>query len=241
MALPKCDAFLHAYVRTSFGFSEAEQRRTIQERYAGQEIDWHRDSADKGSVPFGNRPGGLRFASALERGDIAVFARIDVVFRNLYDLRQTTGAWTARGVRLHFLDLGTVIDPAAEEGKEFLRIVEALADFERARAVDRVQRMTAKKRVAGKRLNGNVPPGFKLVGRPGRRRPAIDKHDAAIAKKIAQWKLSGYTFNEIYFHLLRHGVETSAGREWSRTRCTSAFRSGCLLLAEEGNNQGQSA
>ena len=56
-------------------------------------------------------------------------------------------------------------------------------------------------------------PGYEFRWKGGRRVP--DEYERAVMGRIVEWKSKGYTWDEIYFHLLRHRVRTKHGGEAS--------------------------
>src|SRR5262249_60950915 len=65
--------------------------------------------------------------------------------------------------------------------------------------------------------------GYEWKGREGKHRRAPNAYEQAVMAKIHEWRFSGYSFYQIAAHLLRHGVPTADGREWSPSRVRRAW------------------
>jgi hypothetical protein len=64
--------------------------------------------------------------------------------------------------------------------------------------------------------------GFKLRGPRGRRTKVPDPKERAVIQWIAEQRQLGWTWEAIYFDLLKRRVRTRAGREWSVCRIRRA-------------------
>jgi len=140
----------------------------------------------------------------LEDGDTIIFPKIDRGFRNVVDLLQQLEVWSARGIRMVFLDIN--VDSMTSTGRAFIGMMGIFAQWERSRISDRIKEARAIARRDGKRLGGWAPFGCKYIGAAGSKRLAIDPENFAIGKKIVQWKIGGASWDNIYFHLQREGV-----------------------------------
>jgi len=79
-------------------------------------------------IPLIERPAGKKLNSKLRRGDHVVFAKVDRCFRNQKDFVLTQELFNAKGVKMHFADLG--IDTSTPQGEMMLTTLVAFAQLE---------------------------------------------------------------------------------------------------------------
>ena len=72
-------------------------------------------------------------------------------------------------------------------------------------------------------MNGHAGYGFKLRGSKGRRTKVPDAKEQQVMRWIVEQRQTGWTWEAIYFDLLRRGESTRAGREWSVSRIRRAY------------------
>jgi hypothetical protein len=65
--------------------------------------------------------------------------------------------------------------------------------------------------------------GYKLRGPRGRRTKVPDPKERRVISWIAEQRQLGWTWEAIYFDLLKRRVRTRAGREWSVSRIRRAY------------------
>jgi hypothetical protein len=65
--------------------------------------------------------------------------------------------------------------------------------------------------------NGHPGYGFELRGPKGNRTKVADLHEQQVMRWIVEQRQAGWTWERIYFGLLRRRARTRAGREWSVT------------------------
>ena len=75
--------------------------------------------------------------------------------------------------------------------------------------------------------------GFKWVGRKGNKRVVRDDHDRSVMNNIVKWRKIGISWNEIADHIDKHGVLTSRGGDWNRSRVRRAYTAELYLQAVE--------
>lgn len=169
-----------------------------------------------GKVELRHRPAGADLFAALEDGDCIIFAKLDRAFRSVIDLLETLRMLDARGIRLVFLDLNC--DTKTDIGRLILQIFGAFAEFERARISERVREGKAIVRARGGYIGGYVPYGMKLK-KDGRGKNVLVPcpEERAIGSKIVEWKQAGWTWDVIYFHLLKHRIMNKQRKEYART------------------------
>jgi DNA invertase Pin-like site-specific DNA recombinase len=124
------------------------------------------------------RKGGEELNASLRPGDHVIFARLDRGFRNLKDLLNTVDQWIARGIHIHFCDLG--LDLTTDFGRLILQILGAVAEWQARYTSARNKEIAKVMKSLGRKGNGRAPMGFKLVGPKGKRRKVV-KDEAALA------------------------------------------------------------
>jgi hypothetical protein len=170
----------------------------------------HHDGAESLPLRFGSRPFGFRLFLLADTGDVIVFPDLRVVGPRITDMVSAINAPLCRGIRVIVLNQG--IDTATAEVT-----LRALADFERTVRSERVRGAVAKKRAAGKMVNGSAPPGWKVVGRAGARKMVQCPFELPTVDRIRRWNDEGLSLDEIHLRLLSEGARRRNGEEWSRT------------------------
>lgn len=152
-----------------------EPRRFVEEQVSG-------------SVPASQRPGFVKLLEKLERGDTLVVTKLDRLGRDSIDVQQTVERFAREGVRLVVLQLGN-LDLTSAAGELMVKMLAAVADFERALIVERTQAGLARAKAEGKKL-----------GRPAKTtegdREAIRKrlgHGASVSQVARDFSVSRAT------------------------------------------------
>lgn len=142
--------FAYARVSTVEQLTE-NQREQIEQ--AGYEIAPRRFIEEKvsGSVPALQRPGFVRLLDRLESGDTVVVTKLDRLGRDSIDVQQTVNLFQDRGLRLVVLQLGN-LDLTSSAGGLMVKMLAAVADFERDLIIERTQAGLARAKAEGKRL-----------------------------------------------------------------------------------------
>jgi len=102
----------------------------------------------------------LRADAKRRRFDVLVVWRLDRLGRNLKHLIETLDELTALGIA--FTSLNEGIDTTTPAGRLQLHLLAAIAEFERARIVERVRAGLARAKAQGRRLGRRphvIPPG----------------------------------------------------------------------------------
>jgi DNA invertase Pin-like site-specific DNA recombinase len=227
---------LRGYVRAStieqietLEVQEAQIRNEYALRYAAQGYAFggiYIDQGVSGAKPFGSRPASVRLLADAEEGDLIVVTKLDRGFRSLKDLLHSLENMDRRGLRLVLMDLN--IDTATPTGRLMLSVFGAFAEFERARISQRTKEVLAMRRLKGWVPVG-CPLGFKWIGERGRRKVVPCEYTQGIMRRIKEWVDEGWTFDQIYFHLLRLKVRTRKGTAWSRSGIHRAYSAACHL------------
>lgn len=141
-----------AYARVSTVDQLTENQRE-QIKQAGYSIEERRYIEEKisGSVPASQRPGFQKLLDRLEAGDTLVVTKLDRIGRDSIDVQQTVRFFVERGIRLVVLQLGN-LDLTSAAGELMVKVLAAVADFERDLIIERTQAGQARARAAGKHM-----------------------------------------------------------------------------------------
>ncbi|MCY4746443.1 recombinase family protein [Pelomonas sp. UHG3] len=115
-----------------------EPRRFVEEQVSG-------------SVPASQRPGFVKLLERLEKGDTLVVTKLDRLGRDSIDVQQTVERFTREGIRLVVLQLGN-LDLTSPAGELMVKMLAAVADFERALIIERTQAGLARAKAEGTKL-----------------------------------------------------------------------------------------
>ena len=123
-----------------------------------------------GSVPAAQRPGFQRLLERMDEGDTLVVTKLDRIGRDSIDVQQTVERFQREGIRLVVLQLGN-LDLTSSAGALMVKMLAAVADFERDLIIERTQAGQARARAAGTHM-----------GRPSKTTPDQQR---AIRKALA--------------------------------------------------------
>ena len=101
-----------------------------------------------GSVPASQRPGFQRLLERMDEGDTLVVTKLDRIGRDSIDVQQTVERFLNEGIRLVVLQLGN-LDLTSSAGSLMVKMLAAVADFERDLIIERTQAGQARARAAG--------------------------------------------------------------------------------------------
>jgi DNA invertase Pin-like site-specific DNA recombinase len=140
------------YARVSTDQQTAENQLLELRRYVEARGWTATEFVDQISGTKESRPalGRLEVAARKRRIDVVVVWRLDRLGRNLKHLVTLLDTWQALGVA--FVSMGEGIDATTPAGKLQLHILAALAEFERARIVERVRLGLARAKAHGTKL-----------------------------------------------------------------------------------------
>ena len=138
-----------AYARVSTVEQLTENQREQIAR-AGYDIAPKRfiEEQISGSVPAAQRPGFQRLLERLDEGDTLVVTKLDSIGRDSIDVQQTVERFQSEGIRLVVLQLGN-LDLTSSAGALMVKMLAAVADFERDLIIERTQAGQARARAAG--------------------------------------------------------------------------------------------
>jgi DNA invertase Pin-like site-specific DNA recombinase len=198
------------------------------------------DEATSGKRRLADRPEGARLAGELERGDVAVFAKLDRGFRSAADVAMTLEVWSSRSVDLRILDMpfGDTTNPV---GKAMLQIAGVFAELERRKIAERTSEALQVLRRKG-RPYGPPPHGFKIKRKHDARGKVIeryfvrDEHERYVGGVIVDWRTKGYSWSQIYIGLLENRIKNSKGGEWSEGAIKKACAAELRLRAYEAQS-----
>lgn len=141
-----------AYARVSTVEQLTENQRE-QIAAAGYVIEDRRFVEEKisGSVPASQRPGFVKLLDRMEAGDTLVVTKLDRLGRDSIDVQQTVAHFLGMGMRLVVLQLGN-LDLTSSTGALTVKLLAAVADFERELIVERTQAGQARARAQGKHM-----------------------------------------------------------------------------------------
>ena len=138
-----------AYARVSTVEQLTENQREQIAR-AGYDIAPKRfiEEQISGSVPAAQRPGFQRRLERMDEGDTLVVTKLDRIGRDSIDVQQTVERFQSEGIRLVVLQLGN-LDLTSSAGALMVKMLAAVADFERDLIIERTQAGQARARAAG--------------------------------------------------------------------------------------------
>lgn len=142
--------FAYARVSTVDQLTENQAEQIAQ---AGYSIQPNRYVEEKvsGSVPTSQRQGFQKLMDRMEEGDTLVVTKLDRIGRDSIDVQQTVKLCAERGIRLVVLQLGN-LDLTSSAGELMVKVLAAVADFERDLIIERTQAGQARARAEGKHM-----------------------------------------------------------------------------------------
>jgi len=143
---------LFAYARVST-VAQVTENQAQQIKEAGYQVEAHRFMEEKvsGSVAVAQRPGLQKLLERMEAGDTLVVTKLDRIGRDSVDVQQTVALFIQRGIRLVVLQLGN-LDLTSSAGDFMVKVLAAVADFERGLIVERTQAGLARAKAQGTKL-----------------------------------------------------------------------------------------
>jgi putative DNA-invertase from lambdoid prophage Rac len=138
-----------AYARVSTVEQLTENQREQIAR-AGYDIAPKRfiEEQISGSVAASQRPGFQKLLERMDEGDTLVVTKLDRIGRDSIDVQQTVECFQSEGIRLVVLQLGN-LDLTSSAGALMVKMLAAVADFERDLIIERTQAGQARARAAG--------------------------------------------------------------------------------------------
>ena len=161
---------------------EQEQRIRGIALARGTELDrLFVEAGFSGSARLEDRPVGADLLRLLRGGDTVIVAKLDRAFRNAADALATADQWRQQQIHLIVVDMGA--DPVTGNGvaKLFFGMLAVVAEFERARILERTNDGRRAKAARGGHIGGSAPFGYRVEG-TGRdaRLVAVPEEQAAL-------------------------------------------------------------
>lgn len=143
---------LFAYARVST-VEQLTENQAEQIAQAGYKVEPHRFIEEKvsGSVQTSQRPRFQRLLDCMEPDDTLVVTKLDRIGRDSIDVQQTVKLFSDRGIRLIVLQLGN-LDLTSSAGELMVKVLAAVADFERDLIIERTKAGQARARAEGKHM-----------------------------------------------------------------------------------------
>lgn len=170
------------------------------------------DSGISGAAGIESRPGLADCLNALRRGDVLVVSRRDRIARD---------AFLSVVIEREVAKKGCRIISASGEGTEnddatsifVRRVLDAVAELERALIAARTRAAMAAARKKGRRV-GRIPFGSRLTEDGRHLEP--DAHEQQVLTDIRTLRAKGYALADIAETLNARGLRNRAGRTWRR-------------------------
>lgn len=145
-----------------------------------------------GGSEFQERPEGSKLFTVLQAGDMVVFPKLDRAFRNTRNALNVLHELKARGVSVHFIDLGGDVTGNGV-GAIVFTILSAFATFERERIAARIREVKQLKKTQGKFTGGKRAFGYEVV--EGIKIPLPEEQEAI--KTMLKMRSSGATYKRL--------------------------------------------
>lgn len=145
-----------------------------------------------GGSEFQTRLEGAKLFHALTEGDMVVFPKLDRAFRNTRNALNVLHELKARGVSVHFIDLGGDVTGNGV-GAIVFTILSAFATFERERIAARIREVKQLKKAQGKFTGGRRAFGYDVVD--GVKVPREDEQ--AVIREMIKMRERGICYRDI--------------------------------------------
>lgn len=217
---------------TSLETQTAEHKRYYDYRL-GEEALWGETFADdetdngkkgcSGRIPLHERPAGSALCQRLLPGDHVILTELSRGFRSFKDAIHRLEIWIADGINIHLIRQH--LDTSHEGGKLMLRMLAAVAEFERAMTAERTREALKHRKRTGKITSGMMRYGFRLDGHVGSRRVVPDVAEREVMRRIVElYDEENLSFDEIYYLFLKLNIRTRKDKAWSRIRIWRAYK-----------------
>jgi putative DNA-invertase from lambdoid prophage Rac len=145
-----------------------------------------------GGSEFQERPEGAKLFQILSEGDMVVFPKLDRAFRNTRNALNVLHELKARGISVHFIDLGGDVTGNGV-GAIVFTILSAFATFERERIAARIREVKQLKKAQGKFTGGKRAFGYEVID--GVKIPREDEQ--AVIQEMLSMRKAGATYRGI--------------------------------------------
>jgi DNA invertase Pin-like site-specific DNA recombinase len=180
----------------------------------------HRDSA------WLARPAVRELMSLLEPGDELVIAGLRSIYANRPDVLTVLRELQTRGIVLHIAPCSAKTPSLTISGalwNAFLQTSDVLFGFNARVRGEAIKEALYLKRLKGERYTCYLPYGWRWETRRGQQRPVPDENERAAIRQIVELRDGGMSWYRIAVNLMRSGVRTARGREWSPSRVRRAY------------------
>lgn len=174
-------------------------------------------------IPWRQREHGSQLAELLQPGDHVIMGG-GGTFAGADDFLQTIKDLAPREITVHLAQVkwrtgSTTLSIGKREAPFVEKTALAHADAMSRWRSENVSWGMARAAQAGKRYCRDAGYGRRWL----RGKRVVDEKERAIIEVICQLWMRGFSWHRIAVHLLRHGVRTRTGAEWSASRCRRAF------------------
>ena len=145
-----------------------------------------------GGSEFQTRPEGAKLFEVLAEGDMVIFPKLDRAFRNTRNALNVLHELKARGVSVHFIDLGGDVTGNGV-GAIVFTILSAFATFERERIATRIREVKQLKKAQGKFTGGRRAYGYDVV--EGVKVPREDEQE--VIREMVKMREKGIAYRDI--------------------------------------------
>ena len=144
---PMSRVFAYARVSTVSQLTENQREQIAAAGYVVESQRYFEETIS-GSVAASQRPVFCKLVERMEKGDTLIVTKLDRIGRNSIDVQQTVNQFEERGMRLIVLQLGN-LDLTSSAGSLTVKLLAAVADFERDLIIERTQAGQARARAEG--------------------------------------------------------------------------------------------
>ena len=145
-----------------------------------------------GGSEFQTRPEGAKLFDVLTEGDMVIFPKLDRAFRNTRNALNVLHELKARGVSVHFIDLGGDVTGNGV-GAIVFTILSAFATFERERIAARIREVKQLKKAQGKFTGGRRAFGYDVVDGIKVQR----EDEQAVIREMVKMRAEGVGYRDI--------------------------------------------
>lgn len=145
-----------------------------------------------GGSEFQDRPEGAKLFAALTDGEMIIFPKLDRAFRNTRNALNVLHELKARGVSVHFIDLGGDVTGNGV-GAIVFTILSAFATFERERIATRIREVKQLKKAQGKFTGGRRAFGYDVIDGV----KVLREDEQAVIREMKKMREQGIGYRDI--------------------------------------------
>jgi DNA invertase Pin-like site-specific DNA recombinase len=206
-----------------------DQRSTIERFLAERGCVPARVFADDDNVrnnAWFARPKARELMSILKAGDQVAVAGLRPICADRRDVPTVLHELRKRGVVLHIVALSAKSPSLTVSGdlwNSFLRTLDVLFAFNACVHGEAIKEGLYVKKLKGERYTNYCGYGWRWQGPRGAQRRVADQSERATIRQIIELRDAGASWSQIALQLLRSGVRTAGGGEWSVSRARRAY------------------